>query len=84
MALERCARREALCDERNGCAAVQRDAHAAEFTFNCLNKHDECIIEAEMAMRGRFDAAGMNLWPMLCHAARVRGVVARCMLAGAT
>ena len=84
MALERCARREALCDERNGCAAVQRDAHAAEFTFHCLNKHDECIIEAEMAMRGRFDAAGMNLSPMLCHAARVRGVVARRMLAGAT
>jgi hypothetical protein len=22
---------------------VQRDAHAAEFTFHCLNKHDECI-----------------------------------------
>ena len=63
---------------------MQRDAHAAEFTFNCLNKHDECIIEAEMAMRGRFDAAGMNLSPMLCHAARVRGVVARLMLAGAT
>ena len=83
MALERCARREALCVERNGCAAVQRDAHAAEFTFNCLNKHDECIIEAEMAMRGRFDAAGMNLSPMSCHAARVRGVVARRMLAGA-
>ena len=63
---------------------MQRDAHAAEFTFNCLNKHDECIIEAEMAMRGRFDAAGMNLSPMLCHAARVRGVVARRMLAEAT
>ena len=63
---------------------MQRDAHAAEFTFNCLNKHDECIIEAEMAMRGRFDAAGMNLSPMLCHAARVRGVVERRMLAGAT
>ena len=84
MALERCARREALCDERNGCAAVQRDAHVAESTCHCLNEHDECIIEAEMAMRGRFDAAGMNLSPMLCHAARVRGVVARRKLAGAT
>jgi hypothetical protein len=37
-----------------------------------------------MAMRGRFDAAGMNLWSMWFHAARVRGVVARRMLAGAT
>jgi hypothetical protein len=64
--------------------AVQRDAHVAESTCHCLNKHDECIIEAEMAMRGRFDAAGMNLLPMSCHAARVRGVVARRMLAGAT
>ena len=23
---------------------MQRDAHAAESTFHCLNKHDECII----------------------------------------
>ena len=73
-----------LCDEQNGCAAVQRDAHAAESTCHCLNKHDECIIKAEMAMRGRFDAAGMNLSPMLCYAARVRDVVSRRMLAGAT
>merc|ERR1712216_920147 len=45
--------------------AVQRDAHVAESTCHCLNKHDECIIEAEMAMRGRFDAAGTQVFAFL-------------------